>query len=126
MKWQAYGLDEIELHIPPTVYPPREDTVLLDRVVAELGPGCDRHLLEIGCGSGAISISAALRGWKVSACDVNPLAIAATRGNATTLGLNLDSEVREGGPGDVSHWYCLLYTSPSPRDRSLSRMPSSA
>ena len=28
-----------------------------------------------------------------------------------------DLEVRE---------YCLLYTSPSPRDRSLSRMPSSA
>ena len=23
-------------------------------------------------------------------------------------------------------WFCLLYTSPSPRDRSLSRMPSSA
>ena len=23
-------------------------------------------------------------------------------------------------------WICLLYTSPSPRDRSLSRMPSSA
>ena len=23
-------------------------------------------------------------------------------------------------------WVCLLYTSPSPRDRSLSRMPSSA
>ena len=24
------------------------------------------------------------------------------------------------------YWGCLLYTSPSPRDRSLSRMPSSA
>ena len=24
------------------------------------------------------------------------------------------------------HWYCLLYTSPSPRDRTRSRMPSSA
>ena len=24
------------------------------------------------------------------------------------------------------HWYCLLYTSPSPRDGLLSRMPSSA
>ena len=23
-------------------------------------------------------------------------------------------------------WYCLLYTSPSPRDATLSRMPSSA
>ena len=28
--------------------------------------------------------------------------------------------------GDVLHVVCLLYTSPSPRDRSLSRMPSSA
>ena len=25
-----------------------------------------------------------------------------------------------------SHWICLLYTSPSPRDLSTSRMPSSA
>ena len=24
------------------------------------------------------------------------------------------------------HWFCLLYTSPSPRDRQKSRMPSSA
>ena len=30
------------------------------------------------------------------------------------------------GAGPV-HWYtCLLYTSPSPRDRQKSRMPSSA
>ena len=27
---------------------------------------------------------------------------------------------------DLKHSNCLLYTSPSPRDRSLSRMPSSA
>ena len=26
----------------------------------------------------------------------------------------------------ASGWYCLLYTSPSPRDATLSRMPSSA
>ena len=37
------------------------------------------------------------------------------------------------GTGDVPEWYiadkyksCLLYTSPSPRDRTRSRMPSSA
>ena len=30
------------------------------------------------------------------------------------------------GPMDVLLYLCLLYTSPSPRDRSLSRMPSSA
>ena len=27
---------------------------------------------------------------------------------------------------ELSHWTCLLYTSPSPRDRQKSRMPSSA
>ena len=27
---------------------------------------------------------------------------------------------------DVRDWHCLLYTSPSPRDRTRSRMPSSA
>ena len=27
---------------------------------------------------------------------------------------------------DMLHWTCLLYTSPSPRDRQKSRMPSSA
>ena len=28
--------------------------------------------------------------------------------------------------GRTNHYYCLLYTSPSPRDATLSRMPSSA
>ena len=32
----------------------------------------------------------------------------------------------EGQRVKVPTWICLLYTSPSPRDRSLSRMPSSA
>ena len=30
------------------------------------------------------------------------------------------------GPFGTLLYFCLLYTSPSPRDRSLSRMPSSA
>ena len=29
-------------------------------------------------------------------------------------------------PGGEVRWGCLLYTSPSPRDATLSRMPSSA
>ena len=33
---------------------------------------------------------------------------------------------QEGGIGIVHKNLCLLYTSPSPRDRSVSRMPSSA
>ena len=44
------------------------------------------------------------------------LALAATYGNAVMIGIPLISLA----------WGCLLYTSPSPRDRTRSRMPSSA
>ena len=104
VEWQAYGLDTIQLDIPPTVYPPREDTALLDRTLAEMEPGINQHLLEIGCGSGALSIASAQRGWVVSACDVNPLAVAATRGNAEKIIPGISLNVREGGPGDIEGW----------------------
>ena len=35
----------------------------------------------------------------------------------------VEEKVKESEPGE---WICLLYTSPSPRDATLSRMPSSA
>ena len=38
----------------------------------------------------------------------------------------LDDERLRGHPGRSKHMDCLLYTSPSPRDATLSRMPSSA
>ena len=44
------------------------------------------------------------------------------------LRLNPDSGFKKCARivGDVMGKYCLLYTSPSPRDRTRSRMPSSA
>jgi len=93
------------LTIPPTVYPPREDSVLLDNMLAGLGPGTGKTLLEIGCGSGAISISAAKRGWSVSSCDINPFAVAATIGNAKDLGVVNSINVAEGGPGEEGDWW---------------------
>lgn len=102
--WQATGLGQIELDIPPTVYPPREDSNLLDQTLAGLGSGLGKDLLEIGCGSGAISIAASLRGWNVSACDINPLAVAATRGNAAKYGFDWSTQIKEGGPGDIGKW----------------------
>ena len=100
--WSPCGLDDISLTVAPTVYPPREDSILLDQVLAGLGSGGGRRLLEIGCGSGAISISSVLRGWKVKACDVNPLAVASTKGNANELSCEIS--VFEGGPGDIDQW----------------------
>ena len=53
--------------IPPTVYPPREDTTLLANEITKLGPGKGRKALEIGSGSGALSLVMSQLGWKVEA-----------------------------------------------------------
>jgi BirA family biotin operon repressor/biotin-[acetyl-CoA-carboxylase] ligase len=89
----------IQLAIPPTVYPPRRDTRLMLDGLAGLtcSPG---HLVEVGCGSGAISIAMALVGWKVSAFDINPIAVATTRGNAIEAGVAESIRVEEGGVGE--------------------------
>ncbi|MEE3083200.1 MAG: 50S ribosomal protein L11 methyltransferase [Candidatus Thermoplasmatota archaeon] len=104
MIWKPFGLGEISLYVPQTVYPPREDTNLLDRALAGLGKGAGRRLLEIGCGCGAISIAAARRGWEVSACDIHPLAIASTIGNASENDCYDLIDVGESGPGDDGDW----------------------
>ena len=44
---------------------------------------------------------------------------------ADELSRQADLSLRITG-SDGKRWYCLLYTSPSPRDRTRSRMPSSA
>ena len=87
------------------VYRPGEDTMLLASAVWELAnPG--ERFLEVGCGSGAVSLVAARRGLQVFATDVNPHAVALARGNITRNGLQAD--IREGdlaagssGPFDV-------------------------
>ena len=49
---------------------------------------------------------------------------AANEYNAATDAVNKIIEENEGTAYEL--WDCLLYTSPSPRDLSTSRMPSSA
>ena len=95
--WNPTIKHTFSLTIPPTVYPPREDTNLIAKRLIQLGPGRGRKFLEIGCGSGALCLIAASLGWNVHACDINPFAVAATRGN---LEVNMQSgTVKEGGVG---------------------------
>ena len=97
IEWKPNTTQCIELTIPPTVYPPREDTDLMANRIIQLGAGKGRKFLEIGCGSGALSILASSLGWNVHACDINPFAVAATRGN---MAKNLQSGIiKEGGIG---------------------------
>ena len=41
-------------------------------------------------------------------------------------GVEEDAPASSAGGGNIAGIGCLLYTSPSPRDRTRSRMPSSA
>ena len=59
-----------------------------------------RRVLDMGTGSGAVGVFAAARGARVTACDVNPRAVALARENARENGV--DMEVLE------SHLYAAL------------------
>ncbi len=73
---------------------PRPETELLvTRVLARLSesPSLKRTLIDVGCGSGVISISLALAlpGWEILATDLSADALALTMQNATALGASL-------------------------------------
>lgn len=107
IEWSSPSGDSLTFQLPPTVYPPREDTALL---LSALGPRLvhpKSTWLEIGCGSGVISWWAATQGCEVTACDINPLAVACTRGLFSKHGLK--GQIFEGGPGpsvdgELSQW----------------------
>ncbi|RAH15691.1 MAG: hypothetical protein CMB56_002420 [Methanobacteriota archaeon] len=96
VNWISPLDNEISFTIPHTVYPPREDTYLLAETIRNLGQGNSRQLLEIGCGSGVVSLFASNLGWNVVGCDINPLAVATSRGLAKQL-KNRDVKFIEGG-----------------------------
>ena len=100
IKVSLEGVGEWDVFSPPTVYPPREDSLLLCRVISEftLVPGV--KALEIGCGSGIVTMVLATLGWEVSACDLNPYAVSATRGNMESNGITGSQRIIESGIGE--------------------------
>ena len=97
-----FSLEEVgswTVLVPHTVYPPREDTELISRAISGLRRS-DGLALEIGCGSGAVTLVLASLGWNVYSCDVNPFAVAATKGNLDEHELHDDVEVWEAGIDD--------------------------
>jgi release factor glutamine methyltransferase len=53
-------------------------------------------VLDLGCGSGILSVFAAQRAARVIAVDINPHAVRCTRINAFIHGFETRGEVREG------------------------------
>ena len=83
-----YG--EMIFEIPKNIYYPAEDSLLMAKVVeSEKLEGI--KVLEIGCGCGFLSVIMAKHGALVTAIDINPEAIRATKLNAEVNGVNLNA-----------------------------------
>ena len=109
------------LIVPHTVYPPREDTDLLASVLEKVTPFGKKRFLEIGSGSGALSILAASLGWQVEASDINPYAVAATRFNA--IENNVEISTSEGGIGPAQDGQHSQWMNPGSYDLVIWNMP---
>ncbi|MFC0602476.1 HemK2/MTQ2 family protein methyltransferase [Streptomyces palmae] len=67
----------------PRVYPPQEDTALLERALRGEGTLTGAHVLDVGTGSGALALAAARRGAeRVVAVDIAWAAVLTARLNA--------------------------------------------
>ncbi|OLF11902.1 HemK2/MTQ2 family protein methyltransferase [Actinophytocola xanthii] len=80
---------------PPGVYRPQGDTWLLARALRDAGVPPGGAVLDIGCGTGALSIAAARTSPRsMTAFDLSRRAVAAARFNTAVRGLNV--RVRRG------------------------------
>ncbi len=78
----------IEIDVLPEVYNPSDDSFLLLKVVDGVTSG--KSILEMGPGTGLLSIHAAKLGARVTAADINPHAVECTIRNAARSGVRIE------------------------------------
>ena len=81
---RTYKYEDIELEVWPGIFHPgffHSTTYLLEHILKN-EPLKGHRLLELGCGSGLISIIAASKGAEVIATDIHPKAVQNTNYNA--------------------------------------------
>lgn len=81
----------LKLRIPSGIFHPiifRTGAFLAELILDDLIP-TRRHVLDLGAGSGICAVAAAARGARVTAVDINPHAVSATRENADLNGVRI-------------------------------------
>lgn len=76
----------IDIAEDPEVYPPSDDSILL---IESLDVIPREKVLEVGCGSGVVSIHCAKNGCYVTAVDVNPRAVELAKRNSVANGTDI-------------------------------------
>ena len=80
--------EDLGIEVPEGVYYPAEDSFLLVDVL-EAEDILGENVLEMGCGSGFLSILCAKRGADVTAADITEEAVNAAKTNAQSNGLKI-------------------------------------
>lgn len=101
---------DIDIKVNDGVYKPDDDSFLLISLIKVL-PG--ERVLEIGCGSGIISIHCAKAGASVTSLDIDPKALELTKQNAASNGVILEcsylSDMFESIQG---RWDVIIFNPP--------------
>ncbi|MCH7850578.1 MAG: methyltransferase domain-containing protein [Nanoarchaeota archaeon] len=84
------SINRTEIDVFPNVYSPNyyNDSTWFAKVIPEIVG--KNKFLEVGCGTGIITLCTALNGSVVTAIDINPYAVKNTKHNFRKLGLNLE------------------------------------
>ncbi len=86
----------IELWVPATVFGDgTHPTTATCLAVLPDAVGVGARVLDVGCGAGALSIAAALLGGRVTAIDLDPVAVATTADNAARNGVAVEPAPRQ-------------------------------
>ena len=99
----------LDLDVFPEVYNPSDDTYLLLRNV-DVKAG--QTFLEMGSGSGLISVHAAKLGAIVTAVDVNPEAVECTRRNANKNGVMVTARVSDLFTSVTGYFDVIVFNPP--------------
>jgi len=105
-------LHGFKIKIPNEVYPPSDDTFL---VLDNLRVEDSDEVLEVGCGCGIITLTAAKKARKVVATDINPFAVKTTKENVKINGLEEKVQVRIGdlfNPIEKNEKFSLIIFNP--------------
>jgi release factor glutamine methyltransferase len=97
----------IKITYCPDVYTPQEDSILLGESME-----CQGKCLEIGCGTGLLSIYMSLKGFQVYASDINPSAVACTINNALANGVRIECKVSDLFEGISGSFKTIIFNPP--------------